>query len=100
MLARLRPRSLRFYSTPSPPSGLSINERGLYQKLAKRFSPTALKVQDVSGGCGDFYAIEIASDEFKGLSKIKQHKLVNSALAEEIKSMHGLQLQTMLPGGK
>jgi stress-induced morphogen len=51
-----------------------------------------------AGGCGDFYAIIIASDEFKGLSTIKQHKLVNSALAEEIKNIHGLQVPSFNPG--
>ena len=40
------------------------------------------------------YALSIESSKFKGLSVIKQHKLVNSVLAEEIKSWHGVQLRT------
>lgn len=115
MLARLRPRCLRLYSTaPPPPKGLLGNERQIHQKLTERFAPTTLQVQDVSGassllftvhtrscsplqgGCGDFYAIVIASNEFKGLSTIKQHKLVNSTLAEEIKNIHGLQVTSFV----
>jgi stress-induced morphogen len=44
------------------------------------------------GGCGSFYAIEISSPAFKGLSMIKQHKLVNECLKEDIKGIHGLQV--------
>ncbi|KAG5651713.1 hypothetical protein H0H81_007718 [Sphagnurus paluster] len=64
-------------------------------KLTAKFSPTQLKVQDVSGGCGSFYAITIASDAFKGLSIVKQHKLVNETLKEEIEGIHGLQIKTI-----
>ncbi len=44
------------------------------------------------GGCGTFYAIEIESEVFKGLSVVKQHKLVSEALKQEIEGMHGLQV--------
>jgi hypothetical protein len=47
----------------------------------------------MSGGCGSFYAIHISSPQFKGLSTIKQHKLVNECLKEEVKAIHGLQVR-------
>ncbi|XP_073984930.1 bolA-like protein 3 [Rhodnius prolixus] len=53
-----------------------------------------IEVVDVSGGCGAMYDISIKSPEFKGLSIVKQHKLVTEVLKEEIKSMHGLRIQT------
>jgi stress-induced morphogen len=40
------------------------------------------------------YAIEIESPKFAGLSVIKQHKLVNQVLKEEIAKWHGVQLRT------
>lgn len=40
------------------------------------------------------YAIEIESPKFKGLTVIKQHKMVNQVLKDEIKSWHGVQLRT------
>lgn len=40
------------------------------------------------------YAIDIESPKFKGLTVIKQHKLVNKVLEDEIKSWHGVQLKT------
>jgi len=44
------------------------------------------------GGCGDFYAITIASPAFKNLSTLKQHRLVQNELKDVIKSIHGLQV--------
>jgi len=55
---------------------------------------TIQQVQDISGGCGSMYALDITSPKFKGLSVIKQHKLVNSVLKEEIGRWHGVQLKT------
>ncbi len=40
------------------------------------------------------FAIEVVSKKFRGLSVIKQHRLVNEVLGEEIKGWHGLQLKT------
>jgi stress-induced morphogen len=40
------------------------------------------------------YAIEIASQKFKGLPMMRQHRLVNEVLADEIKAWHGVQLRT------
>jgi len=47
-----------------------------------------------SGGCGSFYAIHVSSTQFKGLSTIKQHKLVNRCLEKEVKEIHGLQVRS------
>lgn len=35
----------------------------------------------------------IASDEFKGLPLVKQQRLVNQTLKEEIQGIHGLQVR-------
>lgn len=43
------------------------------------------------------YALDIVSPRFKGLSVIKQHRLVNAALRDEIKKWHGVQLKTKAP---
>ncbi|KAJ6627527.1 bola protein [Mycena sp. CBHHK59/15] len=62
--------------------------------MTARFSPSQLRIEDVSGGCGTFYAINITSEAFKGLSIVKQHKLVTQVLKEEIEGIHGLQIKT------
>ncbi|CAO3619824.1 unnamed protein product [Cunninghamella blakesleeana] len=81
---------LRYYST----EGLTAGELNIYSKLEKAFEPTRLRVADVSGGCGSMYAIDIATKAFEGKSIVKQHRLINELLKEEIKGMHGLQLKT------
>ena len=68
-------------------------ERAIYDKLTTAFDPSALHVQDISGGCGSMYALEITSARFRGLSVVKQHKLVNGVLEDEIRSWHGVQLR-------
>ena len=45
-----------------------------------------------TGGCGSFYAISVEHESFKGLTTIKQHRLVNDLLKDDIKDMHGLQV--------
>lgn len=40
------------------------------------------------------YALEIVSPRFNGLSVMKQHRLVNAVLKEEIGGWHGVQLRT------
>lgn len=88
---------LRNYTTNiklTPPDDLNIAEKHIFEKLSSNLSPLMLHVQDISGGCGSMYAINIISDEFNGLSMIKQHRIVNEVLKEEIKGWHGLQLKT------
>jgi len=65
--------------------------------LQKELEPTKLEVQDISGGCGSMYGIEVVSERFRGLSMLRQQRLVNSVLGEEIKGWHGVQLKTAVP---
>ncbi|KAG1473520.1 hypothetical protein G6F56_000910 [Rhizopus delemar] len=93
----VRPAIIRraFYSTqPEALNGLSAGEKHIYQKLFEALNPHKLHVADVSGGCGSMYAIDIAASKFQGTSIVKQHRMVNEILKEEIKGMHGLQLKT------
>ncbi|KAG9998830.1 hypothetical protein KCU78_g16231, partial [Aureobasidium melanogenum] len=81
-------------SAVEAPDYLDEKELHIFQKLAAELSPTKLEVQDVSGGCGSMYALDIVSAKFKGMSVIKQHRLVNAVLKDEIKGWHGVQLKT------
>ncbi|KAH9827760.1 bola-like protein [Teratosphaeria destructans] len=84
-------------SVDSPPAHLDDRERHIFHTLTRSLHPTKLEVQDVSGGCGSMYALDIVSERFRGLSVIQQHRLVNRVLGEEIKGWHGLQLKTKAP---
>ncbi|ODV79455.1 bola-like protein [Suhomyces tanzawaensis NRRL Y-17324] len=69
-------------------------EEKIYNILKQEFDPKNLQVKDVSGGCGSMFAISVESTKFKGIPMIKQHRLVNEVLKDEIAQWHGLQLQT------
>ncbi|KAM3580958.1 hypothetical protein VKS41_006407 [Umbelopsis sp. WA50703] len=87
-------QSTRLYSSESETASLTEGEKHIYNKLTNELTPLRLRVADVSGGCGSMYAIDIASEQFSGLSVVKQHRKINEILKEEIKEMHGLQLKT------
>ncbi|KAG8805372.1 hypothetical protein FRB91_008090 [Serendipita sp. 411] len=75
---------------------MTDSERHIFNILNDRLDPSSLVVQDTSGGCGAFYQLQVSSKAFKGLTMIKQHRLVQDILKEEIKQLHGLQIQTSI----
>eukprot|EP01132_Coremiostelium_polycephalum_P002425 gene2425-2995_t len=62
--------------------------------LTDQLNPALLNIEDVSGGCGSMYRIEIISDKFKGKSVLNQHREVNQILKDIIPTLHGLTLYT------
>ncbi|KAL5999983.1 BolA-like protein 2 [Asimina triloba] len=51
------------------------------------------EVSDTSGGCGASFAIEIVSEQFEGKRLLERHRLVNSALEEQMKQIHALSIK-------
>jgi BolA-like protein 3 len=43
------------------------------------------------------YSVAVTSEKFRGLPMIKQHRMVNEILGEQIKTWHGIQLRTKVP---
>jgi len=84
-------------TTPAKPDYLDEAESQIWDKLAAEFSPSELSVKDVSGGCGSMYGIEIASEKFRGTTMLKQQRMVNAVLGEQLKGWHGVQLRTKVP---
>ncbi|KAI5608601.1 bolA-like protein 3 [Silurus asotus] len=97
----LRCKILQGLSCRQTQKTFSTNTEGEIRitKILKEKFPQAssLKVVDISGGCGAMYEIHIESDDFRGKRIVQQHKLVNQALQEEIKEMHGLRIFTDVP---
>ncbi|KOS21786.1 Altered inheritance of mitochondria protein 1 [Escovopsis weberi] len=73
---------------------MSPAEAAIAAVLASELSPSRLLVQDVSGGCGSMYAIDIASPQFRGKSILKQQRMVNKALGDMVRAWHGVQIRT------
>lgn len=82
--------------SPPPPPHLSEVELRVYETLVDALEPTALDVQDISGGCGSMFGIEVASERFRGLSMLRQQRLVNQVLKPlmEAENWHGVQIRT------
>uniref|UniRef100_A0A0M3HSU1 BolA-like protein 3 n=2 Tax=Ascaris TaxID=6251 RepID=A0A0M3HSU1_ASCLU len=73
-------------------------EKRITKLLQKRFpNATTIDVMDVSSGCGSMYQIVVECDDFKGLPKVRQHRMVTDTLKEEIASMHGVVVETSTP---
>ncbi|XP_074979589.1 bolA-like protein 3 isoform X3 [Caretta caretta] len=56
-------------------------EARVMQVLKEKFpQASAIKVVDISGGCGAMYEIHIESEEFKEKRIVQQHQMVNQDL--------------------
>lgn len=79
------------------PDFLNDAESEIWERLVKEFGPVELVVQDISGGCGSMYGIEISSEKFRGANMLKQQRMVNAVLGDLMKEWHGCQLKTRVP---
>ncbi|EXX77403.1 Aim1p [Rhizophagus irregularis DAOM 197198w] len=61
----IQTRIIRCFNDDASSSQLTEGEKYLYDKLHSKFQPTKLQVEDISGGCGSMYAIEISSKELE-----------------------------------
>jgi len=79
------------------------------EKLRKAFAPQSLRVEDEShqhaGHAGHrpggetHYRLYIVSDAFRGKSRLERHRMINAALAAELKGgVHALAIHAAVPG--
>ncbi|XP_026283209.1 bolA-like protein 3 [Frankliniella occidentalis] len=90
----------QYFFTQILARGCSTNSgEGKIKSILQQKFPKAkvIEVVDISGGCGAMYDITVEAPELKGLNIVKQHRMVNEALKEEIKDMHGLRINTSVP---
>ena len=92
--------------TPSQNFG-PVGQR-ITKKLGESFAPAALQVIDEShhhaGHAGSrpdgesHFRVIIVAEAFRGKSRVEQHRMVNAALAEELKErVHALAIQSSSP---
>lgn len=55
------------------------------------------EVVDESDGCGGKFNAVIVSEQFAGKSLLQRHRLVNTALQEELKTIHAFSQKTFTP---
>ncbi|KAF2796534.1 bola-like protein [Melanomma pulvis-pyrius CBS 109.77] len=74
--------------TDSEPASSGVTIEGLRQKLVERLNATHVEIEDLSGGCGQMYEAIIVSPQFAKKTTLARHRLVNTALKEEIAAIH------------
>ncbi|KAK2156315.1 hypothetical protein LSH36_216g00008 [Paralvinella palmiformis] len=88
----------RSYSVEIPPETFTEGELKLIRKLKDKFpKATYLNVKDVGDGCGTMYSVQIEAEEFRGKRLVLQHRMVNEALKDELKDIHALSVDTLVP---
>ncbi|HEY5065914.1 MAG TPA: BolA family protein [Xanthobacteraceae bacterium] len=79
------------------------------EKLREAFTPQSLRVEDEShqhaGHAGHrpggetHFRLYIVSDAFRGKSRLERHRMINAALAAELKGgVHALAIHAAAPG--
>jgi stress-induced morphogen len=72
-------------------------QQDLEKRLRDAFPDAEITVQDLAGD-GDHYRARIVSPLFAGLPRVRQHQLVNRALADVLGgALHALALETAAP---
>lgn len=72
-------------------------EEYLKQKLTEKLEASHVEVTDESDGCGGKFSAVIVSSQFQGKALLQRHRLVNAALAEELKTIHAFSQKTYTP---
>jgi BolA protein len=82
-------------------------ENAIREKLAKAFAPAELRVVNdshhhaghhSSPGTGEsHFSVMVVSEAFAGKSRLERHRMVNAALAEELKTVHALAITALSP---
>jgi stress-induced morphogen len=73
---------------------MPIAQKELQQILQEKFPDAQVDIVDLAGD-DDHYSVTIIDKSFAGKTRIAQHKLVNAALGDVIKTqLHAMQLKT------
>lgn len=92
----------------TPDRNLGPVGQRITKKLSERFAPAALQVIDEShqhaGHSGSHpqgeshFRVVIVAEAFRGKSRVEQHRMVNAALAEDLRErVHALAIQSSSP---
>ena len=69
----------------------------LQTKISKELEASHCEVTDLSDGCGAKFGAVIVSTKFEGKPLLARHRLVNSVLEDEMKSIHAFTQKTLTP---
>lgn len=70
----------------------------LKERIERALPGARVAVEDLTGG-GDHFRAEVVSNQFAGLSRIQQHKLIYDVFGDEVGGpIHALSIKTSTPG--
>ncbi len=73
---------------------MAMDAHEIEQLIKARFPDADISIRDLAGD-GDHYAAHVVSSEFKGKTRVQQHKLVYEALGDRMGGqLHALALTT------
>lgn len=75
----------------------AVSEAALRASIVERLNAVHVEITDMSGGCGQAFSTLIVSPDFAGKNSLKRHRLVNSALKEEIAAIHAWTAKCQTP---
>ncbi|KAM9916611.1 hypothetical protein OXX59_009865 [Metschnikowia pulcherrima] len=76
---------------------MSLTADSLKEIITERLEAALVQVEDMSGGCGQAFAVIIVSPKFKGKNKLMRHRMVNTALKDEIAAIHAFTQKGFTP---
>ena len=76
---------------------MAMTAAEIEELILKSFPDAKVTIDDLRGD-GDHYAAQIVSDQFRGLTRVQQHKMVYSAMEGKMgNKLHALALNTSAP---
>ena len=76
---------------------MAMTAAEIEELILKSFPDAKVTIDDLRGD-GDHYAAKIISEQFRGLTRVQQHKMVYSAMDGKMgNELHALALNTSAP---
>ena len=76
---------------------MAMTAAEIEELILKSFPDAEVIIDDLRGD-GDHYAAQIVSEQFRGLTRVQQHKMVYSAMDGKMgNELHALALNTSAP---
>ena len=76
---------------------MAMTAAEIEELILKSFPDAKVTIDDLRGD-GDHYAAQIVSEQFRGLTRVQQHKMVYNAMDGKMgQELHALALNTSAP---
>jgi len=77
---------------------MAITAESIREKLVQSLDAEHVEVQDISPDlCGTSFSAVVVSPQFQGKPRLQQQRMVNAAIADELKQIHAFTLKTFNP---